>query len=164
MKTKILIATLFLIVISCKKYDRNGREIKDYDELNKASWLLGNWQTVTPEGTLKEIWAVENDSTFGGQSYFINKKDTIHSENIDLVEDKGKLFYIATVNGENQNLPITFTFIESEENQLRCENPKHDYPNKILYKLKDSLNIEVSISGIQLGKKSAESFKMSKVE
>ena len=109
MKTKILIAILFLIVISCKKYDKNGREIKDYDELNKASWLLGNWQTVTPEGTLKEIWAIKNDSTFGGQSYFINKKDTIHNENIDLVEDKGKLFYIATVNGENQNLPITFT-------------------------------------------------------
>ena len=164
MKTKILIVTLFLIVISCKKYDKNGREIKDYDELNKASWLLGNWQTVTPEGTLKEIWGIKNDSTFRGQSYFINKKDTIHNEIIELVEDKGKLFYIATVNGENQNLPITFTFIESEENQLRFENPKHDYPNKILYQLKDSLNLDVSISGLQLGKKSAESFKMIRVE
>ncbi len=164
MKKYILLLLIILSIVSCKKYDKNGRVIKDYDELEKANWLLGTWQMETPNGNLKEIWTHKNDSTFAGQSYFINKKDTIHFENIDLVEDKGVLLYIATIKGENQNLPTTFNFKETEENQLQFENPKHDYPNKIFYKLKDSLNIEITISGKQLGKPSSENFKMVKVE
>lgn len=156
---------LFLIIISissCKKYDKNGREIKDFDELEKANWLLGSWEFKNENGTLQEIWTSKNDSTFAGQSYFINKKDTIHNETIDLIEDNGILKYVATIKGENQNLPTTFNFSETEENELKFENPKHDYPSLIFYKLKDSLNIEIIISGKQLGKNSSEVFKMVK--
>ncbi len=156
---------LFLIIISissCKKYDKNGREIKDFDELEKANWLLGSWEFKNENGTLQEIWTSKNDSTFAGQSYFINKKDTIHNETIDLIEDNGILKYVATIKGENQNLPTTFNFSETEENELKFENPKHDYPSLIFYKFKDSLNIEIIISGKQLGKNSSEVFKMVK--
>lgn len=155
---------LLLSLVSCKKYDKNGREIKDYDELTKASWLLGTWQTETPNGNLQEIWTIKNDSTYFGQSYFIAKKDTIHSETIELVQDQEQLNYIATVRGENQDLPITFKFRETEDNELVFENPKHDYPSKIFYKQKDSLNLEVAISGIQLVKKTSERFKMKKLK
>ena len=156
---------LFLIIISissCKKYDKNGREIKDFDELEKANWLLGSWEFKNENGTLQEIWTSKNDSTFAGQSYFINKKDTIHNETIDLIEDNGILKYVTTIKGENQNLPTTFNFSETEENELKFENPKHDYPSLIFYKLKDSLNIDIIISGKQLGKNSSEVFKMVK--
>lgn len=162
MKNYILSLLLILLVISCKKYDKNGREIKDFDELEKANWLLGNWEFKNENGTLQEIWTSKNDSTFAGQSYFINKKDTIHNETIDLVEDNGVLKYVATIKGENQNLPTTFNYKETEENELKFENPKHDYPSLILYKLIDSLNLNISISGKQLGKPSSEIFKMVK--
>ncbi len=164
MKKYILLLLIITTIVSCKKYDQNGREIIDYDELEKANWLLGTWEMKTPNGNLKEIWTVKNDSTFLGQSYFINKKDTIHDETIDLVEDKGVLLYIANIKGENQNLATTFNFKETEEKELQFENPKHDYPNKIFYKLKDSLNLDISISGKQLGKLSLETFEMVKVK
>ncbi len=164
MKKYILVIIIITSIFSCKKYDKNGREIKDYDELEKANWLLGNWENETENGKLQEIWTVKNDSTFLGQSYFINKKDTIHNETIDLVEDKGILLYITTIKGENQNLPTTFNFKETEENELQFENPKHDYPSKIFYKLKDTLNLEISISGKQLDKPSSETFKMVKIK
>ena len=162
MKKYILLLTIIASILSCKKYDKNGREIKDYDELEKANWLLGKWEFKNENGTLQEIWTTKNDSTFSGQSYFINKKDTIHKETIDLLEDNGELKYIAIVNGENQNLPTTFNFKETVEKELIFENPKHDYPSKIVYKLKDSLNLDITISGKQLGKKILENFKMKK--
>ncbi len=149
-----------LSLFNCKKYDANGREIKDYDELEKSVWLLGTWHTETPDGNLKELWSRKNDSTFLGQSYFINKKDTIHFETINLIEENGVLLYITTIKGENQNLPTTFKFSETEENELFFENPKHDYPSKIIYRLKDSVNIDVTISGKQLGKSTSETFRM----
>lgn len=163
MKKYILLLLIILSFSYCKKYDRNGHEIKDYDELEKARWILGNWQYETLNGTLQEIWIVKNDSSFAGKSYFINKKDTIHNETIDLVEDSGKLLYKTIVKGENQDLPTTFNFKETEEKELKFENPKHDYPSKIFYNLKDSLNLEITISGKQLDKKSSENFKMKKV-
>ena len=162
MKKYILFLFTLTLFFSCKKYDINGRLIKDYDQLEKSKWILGSWQNKTPNGNFKEIWSVKNDSTFFGQSYFINKKDTIHKETIDLVENNGVLVYISTTNGDNNNLPTTFNFLETEENQLIFVNPKHDYPSKIFYKLKDSLNLEIQISGKQLGKKSAENFMMIK--
>lgn len=164
MKKYFFLFLILILISSCKKYDKNGREIKDYDELEKANWLLGYWENETPNGKLQEIWTEKNDSTFLGQSYFINKKDTIHNETIDLVEDKGVLLYIATIKGENQNLPTTFNFTETEETELKFENPKHDYPSLIFYKLKDSSNLEITISGKQLGKKSSQNFKMVKIK
>lgn len=164
MKIYLLILLIITSISSCKKYDKNGREIKDYDELEKANYLLGNWEFKNENGTLQEIWTSKNDSTFAGQSYFINKKDTIHNETIDLVENNGILQYVATIKGENQNLPTTFNFTETKENELVFENPKHDYPSKILYRLKDSSKLEITISGKQLGKTSSENFKMVKVK
>ncbi len=164
MKKYIFLFLIILSIFSCKKYDKNGREIKDFDELEKANWLLGNWEFKNENGTLKEIWTSKNDSTFAGQSYFIIKKDTIHNETIDLLENNGILQYVATIKGENQNLPTTFNFQETEENELKFENPKHDYPSLILYKLKDSLNLEITISGKQLGKKSSEKFILIKIK
>ena len=155
---------LITLIVSCKKYDINGLEIKDYDELHRADWLIGSWLTKTPDGDLQEIWTKKNDSTFLGQSYFIKNKDTIHNETIDLVEDKGQLKYIATIVGENQNLPTTFNFVETEENELKFENPKHDYPSLIFYNLKDSSNLVIAISGKQLGKKSTENYMLVKVK
>ena len=164
MKKYILFLLILISIFSCKKYDKNGREIKDYDELEKANWLLGSWQFETANGNLQEIWSVKNDSTFFGQSYFINKKDTIHIEKVDLVEDKGLLLYISTIKGDNHDLSTTFNFKETEENQLIFENPKHDYPSKVVYTLKDSLHFDIAISGKQLGKKSIENFIMTKVK
>lgn len=164
MKNYTLLLFIALIAFSYKKYDINGHEIKDYDELQKTKMLLGKWQTVMEDGNLQEIWTTKNDSTFLGQSYFISNNDTIHNETIDLVENAGKLLYISSVKGENQNLPTTFNFIEGEDNQLQFENPKHDYPNKIIYKFQDSINLDISIFGNQLGKKTSENFKMFKIK
>ena len=163
MKNYTLFLFIAFVAYSCKKYDISGHEIKDFDELLKTKMLLGTWQTETENGVLQEIWTIKNDSTFFGHSYFINNNDTIHYETIDLVEDSGKLLYIASIKGENQNLSTTFNFIETEDNHLQFENPKHDYPNKIIYKFKDSINLDLSISGNQSGKKSFENFKMIKI-
>ncbi|MBC7642033.1 MAG: hypothetical protein H7174_06810, partial [Flavobacterium sp.] len=93
MKNYTLLLFIVLITFSCKKYDINGHEIKDYDELLKTKMLLGKWQAELEDGNLQEIWTIKNDSTIFGQSYFISNNDTIHNETIDLVEDSGKLLY-----------------------------------------------------------------------
>ncbi|MEI7510385.1 MAG: DUF6265 family protein, partial [Flavobacterium sp.] len=106
------ISSLLLIIIclitltSCKKYDKYGNEIKSFNELAKAKWLIGEWEKKDSLGTLKEIWQNEDDSTFVGKSYYLqNDKDTLFNEQIELIQEKDHLIYRATVVGENNDEP-----------------------------------------------------------
>ncbi len=159
----ILSITVAFLAFSCKKYDLNGKEII-YKELYKAQWLIGEWQKTDSIGTLTETWKTLNDSTFSGTSYFvINKdKDTVHSETIELMEDKEHLIYTATVVGQNNDEPVPFQMTEIKDSLLVFTNPKHDFPQKIQYKLNKDSSILATISGKIKGKENSESYLMQK--
>ena len=90
MKKIITFSTVFAFTIlffqSCNKYDANGKLIKEYEELNKANWFIGNWEKKDSLGTLTESWQTLDDSTFVGQSFYITtNNDTVHKETIELM-------------------------------------------------------------------------------
>lgn len=161
----LLIVFTFFFLQSCNKYDANGKLIKEYEELHKAEWLIGNWEKKDSLGTLTESWQNLDDSTFVGQSFYITtKNDTVHRETIELMQKGDFLLYSATVQGENNGLPTPFQMTESTDSLLVFENPKHDYPQKIRYQLNEDKSFIATVSGIQKGKESSESFLMQKKE
>lgn len=163
---KIIFSTLTLIaftLFSCNKYDANGNLIKNYDELQKAKWLIGEWEKKDSLGTLKEIWTTKDDSTYTGESYYFqNEKDTLHNEQIELVQEGEHLIYRATVKGENNDEAVPFQMTKDGDSLLVFENPKHDYPQKIEYKLLKNGSLVATISGKQSGKISSESYPMNR--
>ena len=165
-KLSISILTILLLsIVSCNKYDANGNIIKDYEELEKANWMLGEWEKTDSLGTLREIWERLDDSTFVGLSYYIqNKKDTLHNEQMELMQNGDYLIYSATIKGENNDSPIPFQMTKDEDSLLVFENPKHEYPQKIQYKLMKNGSLVATISGKQNGKNSAENYPMNKVK
>ncbi len=164
-KNTLLFGLFGLLFISCNKYDANGNLMKDYNELQKANWLIGNWEKKDSIGTLKELWQIKDDSTFIGQSYYIiNDKDTVHNEQIELMQDKEHLIYTATVKGENNNEPIPYQMMKDEDSLLVFENPKHDFPQKIQYQLKKNKSLVATISGKQNGKIFSESYPLTKIK
>ena len=133
-------------------------------ELQKASWLIGEWQNNSVEGNASEIWEKKNDSTFFGKNYFVLGKDTVSSETITLEQNGNHLFYIPTVSGQNFGKPVKFILTSFHSSQLIFENSKHDFPQKISYTLisKDSLLAE--ISGTVDGKRFSQKFPMARVK
>lgn len=161
--TRFAIAFFLLCVASCKKYDAFGNEIKTFNELKKANWLLGAWQKQTDTSNLVETWKRENDSTLTGTSFFIlNKKDTLHREIIELVEKNNLLIYTSTIFGENNDEPVAFQKTMETETELIFENPKHNYPQKIVYKKISSSQLSATISGKVNGKVEIETYKLTK--
>lgn len=153
----LLIGTV-LILASCQDKSENK-----YEKLEKMTWLIGQWENKSPEGLLTETWTKDNDSTFSGQTYFIkNEKDTLHSESIVLTQTKEALIYRPTVKGQNNDQPVDFKLTSDLENSFTFENPKHDYPQKIVYKKVNDKSLVATISGIQQGKQSSESYPMKK--
>lgn len=156
MKISIGLLAIILFVACQKKTDKN------FEELEKMNWLIGNWENKMPEGILRETWKKDNDSTFLGNSYFINSKDTVHFESIKLNQKGENLIYSATVVGQNNDEPVEFKLTSDTPNSFTFENPKHDYPQKIVYKKVNNNSLVAIISGKQQGKMSSESYPMSK--
>jgi hypothetical protein len=154
----LIYSASLLMFISCQ-----NKSEKKFDKLEKMNWLLGNWENEMPEGVLTETWTKENDSTFSGTTYFIiNKKDTVHSEAIILTQLNDELVYRPTVKGQNNDESVDFKLISESENSFSFENPKHDYPQKIVYKKVNETSLVATISGIQQEKENIESYEMKK--
>ena len=156
---KTILLLLLLAIVSCKKSDSNKNE-----KIKATNWLLGNWENNSADGNLSETWKKVNDSTFQAQSYFIKEKDTLHFESITLQQKGEELPYTATVQGQNNDKPVSFKLTTSTEKQLVFENPKHDYPQKISYNQITTDSLVAKISGIQQGKPSSEQYSMKKTK
>lgn len=157
MKNVIIALLIILTFASCQKS-------KEVSKIVGNDWLIGKWENKSDEGNLLEIWKKANDSLFLGESYFIKGKDTLHSEKIELQQKGENLLYVSTIKGQNNDKPITFKHNIEIEKQLVFENPKNDYPRKIVYKpiAKDRIFIEVS--GTQQDKPSSIRYSMKKTE
>jgi hypothetical protein len=156
MKVKFFsaLAAVTALAISCEK--------KTYPQLEQASWLLGNWGHAIPEGRFVEQWVQENDSTYSGESFFIAVKDTSFAEYIKLIEDNGKLKYIVSVKGQNGEKPVPFTLTSASGTQLVFKNPRHDFPDTIIYKKITNDSIVAEITGLQNGRDAVEVFPMAR--
>ena len=155
MKNTIIILFTILTLSSCKKASKENK-------LTAVQWLVGTWENKTDEGTFSESWTKANDSTYNGTSYFIKGKDTLHNEHIVLSQQGETVQYIPTVKGQNNDQPIAFRLTSQTANQLVFENLKHDYPQKIVYKKITADSLVATISGVQQGKASSDSFPMKK--
>lgn len=156
MKKYILLLSAFLI-ISC-----NNKSNKSFDKLNEMSWLNGKWENKLGDGKIVENWKKTNDSVFSGASYFIKGKDTLHFERIELKQIDENLFYIATVQGQNNNEPVEFKLNPNTEVSFSFENPTHDYPQTIEYKKLSDNQLSAKVSGTQDGKLSSDTYILNK--
>jgi len=154
----VIVIVVCVLFLSCQPTSD-----KKFEQLEKMNWLVGQWKNKMPEGILTETWTKTNDSTFSGTSYFIiNKNDTVHSETILLIQLKNELIYSPTVKGQNDDKSVDFILTSDVENSFVFENPKHDYPKKIVYKKVAENGLITTISGIEQGKQNTESYPMKK--
>lgn len=166
MKSKVILfpaILMFIVLSSCKKEIKPETPAKTYSNLAKAEWFIGEWGNKSAEGELTERWKKENDSVYLGESYFVvGEEDTVFAEKVRLEELNGKLNYIVSIPGQNKELPVSFEMTSSTDNQIVFENPKHDYPNKIIYNLVEKDSLLAEISGLKKEKPFTEKFVMKK--
>jgi hypothetical protein len=148
MKNKyIAIIALLFLFIACKKEENR------FSTLEKANWVLQEWENKTPDGDFSEKWRRQNDSTFYAESFFIAKQDTLFAETIQLIQRDTSLVLIIAVPNQNEEKPVTFKLTSLTDKEFIFENPTHDFPKKIRYTLvnQDSLYAEISGDGKKQG-------------
>ncbi len=159
----LLLVFVLLSFSSCKKYDAFGNEIL-FEELYKSHWLIGSWQLTDSLGVLQETWSIQDDSTYSGVSYYIKeKKDTIHSEQMTLMEDKGDLFYTTTITGQNGNNAMVLKMKSATDSLVVFENTKNEHPSQIEYKFVNDSTVISKITGKQNGKLDVKTYQYHKI-
>ena len=115
--------------------------------------LPGAWVMNTPRGQILEKWESTSQDVLTGRSYRIRNQDTTLMETVRLIRENQEVFYIPTVEGQNEGKPVRFRMTSSHNNTFVFENPDHDYPKRVVYDFK---NREVIHAWIDAGESQKE--------
>ncbi|MES2829437.1 MAG: DUF6265 family protein [Bacteroidota bacterium] len=147
MKTQLEFKIVFLLLIGlCNVLSINAQQRRS--TLKDLNWLLGTWErtNIKPGRRGIESWKALSAKEFNGKGLTLAGRDTLFSEQLKFVERQDGLFYVADV--AVNKAPTYFKITSLGPKGFICENPQHDFPKKIEYKLLgDKLTAVVSGGG-----------------
>lgn len=120
--------------------------MSSYAQQREFGWLIGTWKL---EGkNVYETWKGSANNSLHGFSYRVNGADTVRLEQLRFAKEGDRFLYIPDVPGNRG--PVQFKVTDYDQNSFVAENPQHDFPKRIRYRLirGDTLDrIEASIEG-----------------
>jgi hypothetical protein len=122
MKTKSLIPVFILVCFVSPSYAQK----------KEFGWLIGTWKLK--DKNIFETWSLADDGkSLNGVSLKMNGTESTILEETKLIFSGNSFYYIPDVAG-NQD-PVDFHISSFDETGFVAENPKHDFPKLIRYKL-----------------------------
>lgn len=114
--------------------------------LPELGWLAGKWERLDtrPGETAFEEWSA-HAAGLKGRGVTLRGADTVFVENLSIQQKEGALYYIAEVSHNAEPTPFKITRITGSG--FVCENPDHDFPKKIEYRLEAPDTLKAIISG-----------------
>lgn len=149
-KKNLYIAVFFfLLAFGCKTADQHEKPLTD---------ITGLWQS-TEGPLLYEWWTLSNDSLLSGISFSINQGDTLLLEKMRFGMQNEKLHFFARVPDQNEEEEVGFELSKQLTNTWVFENAGHDYPNRIIYELKNDSTLYARIENLRGNKRKEFRFK-----
>lgn len=125
-------------------------------------WLSGCWAAVNQEPGSGEQWMPPAGSTMFGVSRSVRNGETVAFEFIRIVEQEdGGLQFIASPSGQST---ASFSMLSMGDREVIFENPDHDFPQRIIYRLMSDEDLLGRIEGTIDGKERAIDFPMKKID
>ena len=109
--------------------------------IDPFAWLEGTWEMPRPKGGFRlETWVQKDSTTLTGKGIKVVGKDTTLLESIEIKVDEGEIWYVPTVQDQNNATAIPFKLVSSTGHHYVFENPQHDFPQRITYVFKPGMN------------------------
>lgn len=113
--------------------------------ISSVAWLYGNWsgnRGSSGTTTIEERWSPAAGGSMLGVSRTISRDRLSAFEYLRILERDGGLVYIAQPGGAP---PTEFVLTQVTERRMVFENPRHDYPKKIVYELQGDGSLVATI-------------------
>jgi hypothetical protein len=130
--------------------------------VESLAWLAGCWAALDGEPGSGEQWTAPAGGTLLGVSRTVAGGRTVAHEFLQIREvAPGKLAYVAQPSG--QAAATVFPLLRSGPREVVFENPDHDFPQRILYRLDGEGVLRARIEGLDGGKLQGVDFPMRRV-
>ncbi|HYD81085.1 MAG TPA: DUF6265 family protein [Paucimonas sp.] len=130
------------------------------ESIRDLHWLTGCWASERAEPGSEEHWMPPAGGMMIGASRTIRGGKAVEYEFIVIREiAPGKLGYVA--HPSNQK-PAVFPLLKVGANEAVFENPEHDFPQRILYRLEGDA-LRARIEGMSKGQLKGIDFPMKRV-
>lgn len=129
----IFFSATCLLLVNTGFSQRPKRSAKD--SFKKLEWVVGTWDRTNakPGRTGREHWIKVSEDLLQGYGVSMKGNDTLFVEDVKLLIKDNEIYYVADIK-ENPN-PVYFKLTKIESDEFVCENPDHDFPKKISYRL-----------------------------
>ena len=120
-----------------------------HPDLARLSWLAGCWAAEKGDAGSGEQWMAAAGGTMIGMGRTIRAGRTVEHEFMQLREGSdGKLVFIALPSGQ----AIThFPLLRQTDQESVFENPSHDFPQRVIYRLESADRLAARIEGLRNG-------------
>ncbi len=130
-------------------------------KVEDLAWLAGCWASVSGEPGSGEQWSVPAGGSMVGAGRTIKDSKTVAYEFLVIHETSdGGVVYFASPNGQGKT---AFGLVFLDKRGVVFENPNHDFPQRIIYKLKDDGTLAARIEGKVKDEEKGVDFAMKKV-
>ncbi|MGZ3883998.1 MAG: DUF6265 family protein [Bacteroidia bacterium] len=107
--------------------------------------LEGTWKLTTE--AQYERWIKNSDGSFSATVFSPNGKDSTVSEQVKIYKKGESWCFETVVTGENKGKPVVFTSTLLNDSVVQFENPAHDFPTMINYRLLSDNRLRAFIAG-----------------
>jgi len=150
--TQCLLLLVTIFIFQCK-----SNELLQEKNVSVFKWLNGSWTMTEKDGIVTEQWKHVNDSLMEGNSDFVKGDSVIPFETIKIYKKDTSFYYEAKAAGQNNELPVGFRITTISDSAFAAENPEHDFPKRITYRLitKDSIHAFID-GGLSMPEKKSD--------
>lgn len=110
--------------------------------IDDIAWLAGAWNGMQRTSSIDERWSPPKGGAMLGLSRTVRGDRMVGFEYLRIVERDGGLVYVAQPGGRS---PTEFVLTQVNENRAVFVNPRHDYPQRIVYERSKENTLTASI-------------------
>jgi hypothetical protein len=122
------------------------------------AWMAGSWSGESGGIQMEEHWTAPKGNSMVGLHRDIGKGRTLLFEFLRIEQQGDQIVYLSMPNGRSPATP--FALKEIAATRVVFENPKHDFPQRIIY-WKDGNDLRARIEGTRNGKTAREEWRWS---
>jgi hypothetical protein len=119
------------------------------------AWLAGSWGFETGGRRYEEHWTAPDGGTMLGMSRTVADGRTVAHEFLRIDERDGRLVYTAWPSGQPT---ASFTSVAVEAGRVVFENPRHDFPTRVIYERRPDGSVLARVEGLRDGEPAGSDF------
>jgi hypothetical protein len=123
----------------------------------QLNWISGCWEGRSPNRVYTEQWMKPEGGLMMGMSRTVVNNKATEFEFLQIRQQGADVFYVAKPSGQAE---ASFKLIRHSDKEAVFENPQHDFPQRIIYRLQPDGSLLARIEGTNNGTQRGIDFPM----